>query len=392
MSGNGAIRGDDTGEISYPMSWVSPDTADEGGPDSAARRTDPEPQAVAPGPDRAVPALPAAPAEERSGPAPAATAAMPATRTAADATTAVPTAGPEQSAQGDAQQAADTAPLASTRQAVAARTRGRVATAQDTGDGGEPPRRIPKPIVAGALLGGLVLIGLPLVVALLAGDDDSRDSTRPAAESVTTDDANGGDGGTGENAGSPATTAPPRPQIEPGYVGTAGYRCTDPGASVEYAGFVEDGDDGWTRHREGGQTDWGGCDGQYVAMPMTGSEQDGDRHVLWSFKAGQPGEICDVEVYIPKNDDIEAVGATAANYSVLDGMGPDGPLLTRFDINQTDAGGVWINGITVPGSGNGLSIKLHDRGTDTTQRGKEKAHIAAAEAYVECKKDGAGSS
>jgi hypothetical protein len=302
--------------------------------------------------------------------------------------------------------------------------------------GGTASGRIPKPMIAAAAMVGLTLIGLPLLLSHLGSSAPHLAPGPPAPPGYSQQAGNsgfvpggfptagpnaaappgalspaqsaaaphhvaqvaaggpnlssggtsgGGSGGTsgGSSGGSSGGTTGGQPGAAPArYAATAGSGCTSAGVTVHAYGWYNQGRSGWQTNTAGGYTG-DGCDGKYASMPMSGNanQDDSSNFVLWTFATGQVSSgSCQVQVYIPDDSSITAVGGTSAFYTVADGSGPVG----SFTVDQVAHRGQWMNAGTYPVSGGQLDVQLHSRGVDYSNSGGDNAHLAAAAVQVSC--------
>ncbi|MFC4078750.1 hypothetical protein [Amycolatopsis samaneae] len=319
---------------------------------------------------------------------------------------------------------ADTARhLASTTDSVAAaETTAEALAAVETRQTGEPAEssgRIPRPVLAGAGVAGLLLLAAPLLVMALANHADPTPAAAP--DPAAFQDKAGPHGGLvpGARPDTGAVGAPPNPvapappgapagqQAAPGgppagavappaapggspdapqapagsppaaqsaspFVLVAGPGCG--GGSFGKPGYYTKGDEGWLSSGSGGYGGEG-CNGSFYSVPMSGDGRDGDNSAVWTFTTGPVSQgSCQLQVYIP-NGDATRVGGSPSYYTVSGGG--------SFQIDQTRQRGRWVDAGRFAVSGGKVSVQLHSRGVDWKNNGG-LAHHAAAQLKATC--------
>jgi hypothetical protein len=167
----------------------------------------------------------------------------------------------------------------------------------------------------------------------------------------------------------------------------AGYGCPgSPDVSFSVHGVFSDGLDGFSNVRSGGW-DRGGCDGQFEAMPMSGSAATGDpsNFALWTFRTGTIVRgTCQVSVYVPHGASIHDVGGDPARYRVYDSAGTSGLVAGSFTVDQLKTRGQWVNTGSYPVTSGVLTVELTSAGQDWVGSVVTHARLAAAQALVFC--------
>ncbi|MFD9359443.1 hypothetical protein [Streptomyces sp. NPDC060031] len=203
-----------------------------------------------------------------------------------------------------------------------------------------------------------------------------------------------GAGGAGTNSGStnpgsgtpgkadpvaPVAPAKPAPAAVPEFSKLVGPGCGSGGFSVNDQ--YKNGDKGWRYGTSGWKSN--GCDGDFLAMPMSGSatKADSSQYAKWEFSTGpvQSGK-CTVYVYIPGSGDNTMVGGNPARYTVRGSNGT----LGSFSIDQDSNTGKWVNGGSFDISSAKIELSLDNRGIDWGS-GNVNRHIAVAQAKVDCR-------
>ncbi|MFE0022689.1 hypothetical protein [Amycolatopsis sp. NPDC059021] len=282
----------------------------------------------------------------------------------------------------------------------------------------ESANRVPRPILAGAGVVGLVLLAAPLLVMALVNHADPTPA--PVLDPAAFQDKAGPHGGlvpgaqpdtgaagglpnpvalappgapAGQQAapgGLPAGQAPPAapggppaaPQAPAGsppaaqsaqpFVMVAGPGCS--AGSFGKPGYYTKGEEGWLSSGSGGYGG-DGCNGGFYSVPMSGDNHDGDNSAVWNFTTGPVSQgSCQVLVYVPTGD-ATRVGGNPSYYTVSSGG--------SFQINQTQQQGRWVDAGRFPVSGGKVSVQLHSRGVDWKNSGG-LAHHAAAQMKVAC--------
>ncbi|MBT2546455.1 hypothetical protein J7E99_38810 [Streptomyces sp. ISL-44] len=209
-----------------------------------------------------------------------------------------------------------------------------------------------------------------------------------------------GSGGTSGNPGSagspdtgarhdpqqsgPAPQAPPPAPAKKEYAAVAGPGCAGEGAAFSRNGWYTDGKEGWKSYGTGGYGS-SGCNGDFLAMPMSGDGQDAGKSMLWTFRTGAVTTgTCQVSVHVPNNGDIKAVGGKPSYYTVHGAASASGPTLGSFTVNQPSQLGRWVGAGSFRITGGQLAVKLHDRGQDWSGSTKTYAHHAGDAVRVQC--------
>ena len=200
-------------------------------------------------------------------------------------------------------------------------------------------------------------------------------------------------GTTSGNTGHPGTgpTTPPAPNATAGapaaatWSGVAGYGCTNAGTGInDSSGWFNQGRQGWQIFSTGGMTA-DNCNGNYVTVSMSGSNSDDGNYFLWTFNTGPvTSGNCDIQVYIPNDGNVMAVGGNPTYYTVQStfsaGSGTEG----SFNISQVNNLGQWIDEGSFPVSNGQIAVMLHTRGEDWNSSGKTWAHHAASAVSASC--------
>ncbi|MGW7362851.1 hypothetical protein ACWGI8_05330 [Streptomyces sp. NPDC054841] len=177
------------------------------------------------------------------------------------------------------------------------------------------------------------------------------------------------------------TRGPVKP---PTFLGVAGYGCGSRGSTGYLAvGRYSSGRDGWYGVGSGGYHG-DGCNGTFDAMPMSGiaGRDDPAAYTEWWFKVGRASKHCSVRVYIPTADSAAVAGAPAF-YTIRNGVKSD-TFYASFSLNQASNQGRWLGAGIHPVKGDTFVIRLHNRGQDWDGLVKTYAHIASAQAAVNC--------
>ncbi|TVZ76732.1 hypothetical protein [Streptomyces sp. BK340] len=277
----------------------------------------------------------------------------------------------------------------------------------DGNDDGElPPGQISRPMVAAAALAGLVLVGLPLVIAHLTTSSGHKNAAQPApvapvahsqhaaptpATSPTPHKpASTPSSPSGHNTPQPSPSGHSTPQPSPSadntpaastYQAVAGPGCTGHSGTFTENGWFTDGTAGWTNHSSGSFAG-NGCSGAYVSVPMSGDpRQDDENSAVWAFRTGSvAGGSCTISFYVPDSANPKEVGGAPAYYTVQTSTSPGKGALGTLDVNQVTNRGQWVNGGRFPLKNGLIAVVLHTRGDDT-QNG---AHFAAAAVRADC--------
>ncbi|WP_406501781.1 hypothetical protein OHA04_33580 [Streptomyces sp. NBC_01590] len=216
------------------------------------------------------------------------------------------------------------------------------------------------------------------------GDNSARksgDGTKTTAGKTTTNKTGTG----GAAGGSGATTEKSAPQSTVVYTGVAGPGCATPaGGGYQQDGYFSDGSAGWYTRSSGGWSG-NGCNGRYVAVPMSGDTGvDAKSRVKWWWKPGTQARTCQISVYIPNSNTSLYVGGHPTKYHVLVNANDRSTMYSSFTINQVAHRGQWVDAGTFALKGSTIGVKLLDRGDDWS-KGWEKAHHAAAQIKVTCR-------
>lgn len=285
-----------------------------------------------------------------------------------------------------------------------------------------PGNRVSKPVLAAAGIAGLVLLSVPLLIAGLLPDDDNTptralpdpaayaDEGDPQAGFVpgmaqerqqplppvglypTPQTPPGPVGGTPAAppevpAGTPDPAVPEQPAQQPNdvarkaaFTALGGPGCG--GSSFSRPGYYTDGNKGWSSSK--GAYVGGGCDGSYFSVPMSGDRnKDGDNSAVWRFTTGDVKQgSCQVSVYVPRGD-LTKVGGDPSYYTVYQSDQTSNPV-GDFQIFQVREQGNWVNAGRFPVTDGRLTVKLHSRGVDWTDKGPTYAHHAAAQLKLDC--------
>ncbi|MCZ4124740.1 hypothetical protein [Streptomyces sp. H39-S7] len=172
------------------------------------------------------------------------------------------------------------------------------------------------------------------------------------------------------------------------YTAVAGYGC----AKTDTYGFAEhgrnsDGLKGWYTVKSGG---WkaDGCNGQFDAMPMSGSatKDDKDNYATWYFR---PVSVltkgtCQVQIYVPNDKDITHVGGNPAHFEVFNSFSLSDKPIHDFDMSQSGRLGTWVQVGSFPITKGLLMIKLDSRGQDWHGGTETHAHLAVTQMRATC--------
>jgi hypothetical protein len=155
-------------------------------------------------------------------------------------------------------------------------------------------------------------------------------------------------------------------------------------ASFRVYGWFGSGLTGFDTVRSGGWPSQG-CDGGYIAMPMSGSQatDDPQNYGLWTFRTGMPGS-CQVSVYVPRADSIVKAGGNPAHYQVFDAASASGTPAGSFNVSQFASRGRWVSAGSYPAGSGFLTIKADSRGQDWAGNTKTYAHIALDVVRLAC--------
>ncbi|MGW0751558.1 hypothetical protein [Streptomyces sp. NPDC002587] len=210
---------------------------------------------------------------------------------------------------------------------------------------------------------------------------------QPGGNAGTSNPAGTGTGtGTGPGTGggtkpvAPVAPANPAPVAGvPVFSKLVGPGCGSGGFSVSEQ--FKDGVKGWRYGTSGWKSD--GCDGDFLAMPMSGSSSKADSGIYakWEFSTGAvKSGSCTVYTYIPSSGDKTMVGGNPARYTVRGANGR----LGDFSIDQASNTGRWVNGGSFAISSPEITVSVDNRGIDWGS-GNENRHVAAAQMKVDCK-------
>ena len=121
-----------------------------------------------------------------------------------------------------------------------------------------------------------------------------------------------------------------------------------------------------------------GCDGSFVAIPMSGNaaKDDEGQRALWWFAPGPAFTTCDVTVYVPLDSGFS--GSRAVQYFAL--AGPAGQIFAQFTVNQSAQPGRWVMAGRFAVGPNGLGIALVNRGGPANSRDR----IGVGQVKVAC--------
>lgn len=189
--------------------------------------------------------------------------------------------------------------------------------------------------------------------------------------------------GTGTGTGTVTTggggaTTPTNPTLTM----VAGPGCDMPPSSLAfvdytwYSGTDSNGTTGWSAQNSGG---YGGCQGNYQSMPMSG---DGSvtEHASWYFHFSSAISRCDIEVFIPSGS-LAEVGGDSADYGYY--IGGSSSASGTFSIDQLADEGGWVDYGTVPVSGGEVEVQEYNDGVDYDSS-NWNAHDAVAQIEVRC--------
>jgi hypothetical protein len=174
---------------------------------------------------------------------------------------------------------------------------------------------------------------------------------------------------------SPASTA--------SFQAVTGDGCPQPAdATSNVYGWYTQGDRGFFTVSAGSTTQ-SGCNGAFVAMPMSGSSATDDTQnlAIWTFRPPTAGDVCQVGIYIPDDTSIAHVGGNPSLYTVYD----NGSVVGSFSIDQVAHLGEWVTGGTFPISSKVMTVQAHSRGQNWAGSTDTNAHIAVAAASATCR-------
>ncbi|MER5276858.1 hypothetical protein ABT025_14000 [Streptomyces sp. NPDC002809] len=169
------------------------------------------------------------------------------------------------------------------------------------------------------------------------------------------------------------------------YTGVTGQGCPTPsGGGFQRDGFFTSGTSGWYTRTSGGSTA-GGCNGGYLAVPMSGDAgTDAGSRVKWWWKPGTKARTCQISVFVPHSNTTLYVGGHPTTYHVLVNANDRTTKYDSFSIDQASHRGQWVNAGTFAMKGSTIGVKLLDRGDDWSA-GWKNAHHAAAQMKVTCR-------
>lgn len=215
------------------------------------------------------------------------------------------------------------------------------------------------------------------------GGSGSAGSGHTSGSSSTSSNTNTGAGtGSSKKSGAGVASAPPAATFD----AVGGGGCSGSGTSFSTYGWYDDGESGYLSVGSGG-LDGDGCNGSFVALPMSGDANiDDGNYMLWTFHTGSVGSgSCAVDVYIPNVDNTVEVGGDPSYYTVQDSAAAGSDTVGSFSVDQTSNLGRWAYGGTFRVSGGVLAVMLHSRGIDWTATASTDAHHAADAIKVSCK-------
>ncbi|MGW3636019.1 hypothetical protein ACWD7F_39020 [Streptomyces sp. NPDC005122] len=156
----------------------------------------------------------------------------------------------------------------------------------------------------------------------------------------------------------------------------AGTGCSNASTSFHHHGWYADGIKGWRTISTGGYSG-SGCNGDYVAVPMSGNLKDDKNSVVWMFSTGPVSKgTCKLSVYVPNDSNVKDVGGAPAYYTVSDGR--------AFTVNQVKNRGRWVSVGSYAVSGGEINVTMHTRGEDWVGSTKTYAHLAASAIKASC--------
>jgi hypothetical protein len=164
------------------------------------------------------------------------------------------------------------------------------------------------------------------------------------------------------------------------WTAVAGPGCTGAGARFTAAA-------GSTAYRSGGYRG-DGCEGEYFAVPVSGSAASYDpaRLTLWTFAFASKYTSCQVATYVPDNPDITRVGGDPAYYYVYAAKyaaGSTAKPLAVSSVPQVSKLGRWVTNGTYAVTTGTMTVALLNTGVDGTVSTRD-AHVAAAEVRLSC--------
>jgi len=187
--------------------------------------------------------------------------------------------------------------------------------------------------------------------------------------------------------GADPSGTPSASQPAPGYTVVTGPGCPQSRtASFHVYGWFGSGLTGFDTVRSGGWTGQG-CDGGYLAMPMSGSHttDDPQNYGLWTFLTGG-SRSCQVSVYVPGARSVVQAGGNPAHYQVFDAATAKGAQAGSFNVEQFASRGRWVSAGSFAVRSGYLTIKGDSRGQDWSGNTKTYAHIALDAVRLTCGK------
>ncbi|WP_406408299.1 hypothetical protein OG923_07130 [Streptomyces halstedii] len=213
--------------------------------------------------------------------------------------------------------------------------------------------------------------------------DGGKDATVPGTAASASPDAP-----SAKKSSSPQTSAP-KAQMQAAstvvYSAVAGPGCPVPsGGGYKQHNYFADGTKGWYTRTTGAWTG-DGCNGGYVAVPMSGSTStDAKNRVMWWWRPGTMARTCQISVFVPHSNTTLYVGGHPTTYHVLVDANDRTTKYDSFTVNQASLRGRWVDAGTFSMKGATIGVKLLDRGDDWSS-GWGKAHHAAAQMKVTCR-------
>ncbi|WP_146225114.1 hypothetical protein [Streptomyces sp. SM18] len=213
--------------------------------------------------------------------------------------------------------------------------------------------------------------------------DGGKDATVPGTAASASPDAP-----SAKKSSSPQTSAP-KAQMQAAstvvYSAVAGPGCPVPsGGGYKQHNYFADGTKGWYTRTTGAWTG-DGCNGGYVAVPMSGSTStDAKNRVMWWWRPGTTARTCQISVFVPHSNTTLYVGGHPTTYHVLVDANDRTTKYDSFTVNQASLRGRWVDAGTFSMQGATIGVKLLDRGDDWSS-GWGKAHHAAAQMKVTCR-------
>lgn len=213
--------------------------------------------------------------------------------------------------------------------------------------------------------------------------DGSKDATVPGTAASASPDA------PSAKKSSSNQTSAPKAQMQAAstvvYSAVAGPGCPVPsGGGYKQHNYFADGTKGWYARTTGAWTG-DGCNGGYVAVPMSGSTStDAKNRVMWWWRPGTTARTCQISVFVPHSNTTLYVGGHPTTYHVLVDANDRTTKYDSFTVNQASLRGRWVDAGTFSMKGATIGVKLLDRGDDWSS-GWGKAHHAAAQMKVTCR-------